>query len=76
MVKGVMSRGFRHVLIQTILKLLVGNSTHAQHYLWTTKGRRLIRQEKTNHAINIDIYTEDARKQLKWKAGFSLHLKL
>ena len=52
--KGATSWGlsFRGFLVQTILKWLIGNLNHAEHYLWTTKEKKdiiIIHREKTNH---------------------------
>ena len=32
--KGALSRGFRRFLVSTVLKLVIGNLTHENHYLY------------------------------------------
>ena len=49
-IKGALTRGFCRFLDQTILKLVVANVTHSEHYRWSLKEDiTLIRKEKTNH---------------------------
>ena len=71
--KGATSRGFGGFLLQTILKLVVGSQTYAQHYLWTSirEDITLICKEKHSTAINIKFFN-DARQQLeKFSLNFS-----
>ena len=49
--RGYTPRGFCGVLVQTILKLVVGNQTHPEHL---KEDITWIRKEKTNHGHNID----------------------
>ena len=48
------------------LKVVIGNSNHAQHYLGTTKGRynHNLQREKTSRPLILTFF-EDARKQLE-----------
>ena len=43
-VRGATSRGFRGFFVQSILKLVIGNLTHAQHYLPPTGVKRSARR--------------------------------
>ena len=47
-VKGALSRKSYGFLAQTIVKLVVGNQTHAQHYLWTFNERQNLHSQTGN----------------------------
>ena len=50
LVKGATSRGSRRFLAQTILKLVVANLIHSEHFSEHLKEHiNIIRKEKTNH---------------------------
>ena len=57
-IKGVMSWEFCRFLVQTILKLVLGNLTHAQHSVFEHLKRDItlnLQRENQTTAINIDF---------------------
>ena len=64
--KGALSRGFHRFLPQTILKLVVSNLIHSEHYLSTSQGRHnLISQRENKQRPLISIFLKTLGNNLK-----------
>ena len=63
--EGATLRGFCGFVVQTFLKLVLGNLSHEQHYFWTSKGK---------HYFNIPFFSK-LRHVLKYIWNFSVKWK-